>query len=305
MEEQSFSVPAENMLEAGRAVRLIFIDDQAALEAVDPDLDSGYAASWLLSLDTSQAWPTAQARQAQQEHETADVLNAMATGRQVHAVAKFYIEKVFKTDPTAPARRFLGNFVQATGSQAFMPVYLMQLYTLCSVPATKALLIAAGMTQAKIDEIKDAADDFNTEDSEQNAFIKQNAEATDARNKQYNSTYAFHQAVNRASKVAFYGNPIKLNQYAMPHGTPEETFLIEGKAMDGSNANAPMKKVLVEIVELGVSTYTNFYGNYGFIDIEPGTYTLRFSTPGYVTKTEPAVLVANGHVTANCTLVLA
>ncbi len=48
----------------------------------------------------------------------------------------------------------------------------------------------------------------------------------------------------------------------------------------------PLFGVTVQIVELGIGTITDERGRYVFEGIAPGTYTLRFSSPGRATVEE-------------------
>ncbi|MES2621508.1 MAG: carboxypeptidase-like regulatory domain-containing protein [Bacteroidota bacterium] len=303
--EPNFSVPAEDMLEDARTMKALFDDDVADFTAKDPDLDAAFAADMLDSIEESEGWETAETRQDQQEQETEDVLVAMKTGNQTYIIAKYYIEKAFSAQPKTLKKFGLDNFTAARNRQPKMILFLRNLHTLCEDPANKAELLAAGMTQLQIDAIGVAVGTLATENTEQNKFIKETPEATAERITQYNSTFAFMQQINRASKIVYYGNVVKLNQYLLPHGSQGADFNAEGKVTDGSNNGAPLKGVKVRCEELNIETYTNFYGNWGFTDVPVGIHKFTFTLPGYTTVDHNATFVQNGSVKFNMSLSLA
>ena len=299
-----FNESAGEMLEGSRAVRIIFIEDKTTFETFDPDLADPFADDWLTSIETSEAAETAETRLDTQKAETAVVLEDMKQVRFVFAQSKYFVQKAFAGQPDVQNRFGLNNFDADGASQHQLAIFLSTLYGHCNGAAYKPALLAAGMTQTQIDAIKTLLDKFNADNEKQNAFILQTTQATTARDTQYAATYQYWQRVNRASKVVFWDNIVKLNQYAMPHGSPTENFNVEGKVTDASNGGANLKGVLVEVKELGISTLTNFYGNYGFVDIPAGNYTLQFTLAAYGPKTVPFSMVENGKIVSNQSLSL-
>ena len=296
---QNFSVPAADMLQDGRTMQALFLDDKAEFIALDDQFDDPFAADWLESIDTSDGVETAETREDEQMQKTEDVLLQIDEVVKVHTVSKYFVEKAFAGKKGLQNKFGLDDFATEGRTQRAISSFLENLYKQCQSADYKPALLAAGMTQAQIDEIETVRQAFNDLNTDQDKFIRTTTQATADRDKQYNSTYDFAQRVNRASKVIFRGNIIKLNQYALPHGSSGEDFNVEGKVTDGSNGGATLKGVLVEIKELGVTTYTNFYGNFGFVDIPAGSYTLSFTLPGYGPKTVPFTLVANGKQVIN------
>ncbi len=299
---QNYNVPTNEMLEGSRTKRLLFIGDKNDFTLFDAVFIDPFSDDWEASIEASEAMATAETREDEQMELTEVVEADMKAVNFICVSSKYFVQKAFADSPAAQNKFGLDDFDTLARTQNGIAVFLTNLYQQCNVPAQKAKLLAAGMTQLQIDAVDTLRKKFVQDNAEQNEFIENTTQATADRNKQYNDTYGFWQRVNRASKVVFYGNPIKLNLYAMPHGTAGEVFDVEGKVTDGSNNNAPLKLVEVEIKELGIKTKTNFYGNYGFVGIAPGTYTLSFTLPGYGPKTVPFTLVQDGKAVVNATM---
>lgn len=299
---RNFSVPVADMLQKSRTVQAIFELDKALFAAINAELDDPFANDWLESIIASESTESAETRQDQQMQETADVLEVMARGRQTYITSKYYIEIAFGNKPNILNKFGLDDYARASDTQKEFGLFLTNLHIQCEAPNQKGDLLAAGMSQAQIDEIISCANDFAKENTQQNVFIEKTTEASEKRDAQYNETYGYFQKANRASKVVFYGNPIKLNQYMMPEGPqPDPDINLKGKVRDAAN-NAELKDVIVTIADLDLVTKTNFYGNYSFVSVPAGTYTLRFQLAGYTTIEKPVTILATGVVTDNVNL---
>lgn len=298
---RKYNIPDADMMEDSRATRLIFNSDKATFIAVDPYFDDPFSADWLASIEASEAAETAETREDQQEQETAEVEEVMAQARAIYNDVKYYVELVFADKPAIQKKFGLDNYNEAATSQNTMALFLKNLHTQCIVPANQALLTAAGLTLPQIGTINSLYTNLTSENSQQDAFIKTSGSATDARVTTYNATYAMRQRVNRASKVAFADNPTKLNEYKLPGGSSEESFNVEGKVTDAAN-NRGLYKVTVTLVELEISDRTTTLGNYGFVEVPPGTYTLRFTLAGYTTVERPITVLQSGKVVENVSM---
>ena len=301
----NFNVPATEMLEDARTKRLLFIGDKAAFVAIDPDFADPFEADWLAAIVQGEGVETAENRMDRQMDETQYVQEAMAEATRVYITAKYYIEKAYAGRPSFQNNFGLNDFSTSGNTQNGMAVFLTNLFQKCNSAEYKPDLLAAGMTQDQIDSIDAAYNLFVNDNSDQNLFIETNAQASKERSDIYNDCYAYMQRVNRASKVVFYGNPVKLNQYELPHGSEGVNYAIEGDVLDGSNNNKPLKGVTVEIVQNGAGAVTNARGKFGFVGITPGNYTLQLSLPGYTTLTAPVQLSANSRATVNLVMQLA
>ena len=183
---------------------------------------------------------------------------------------------------------------------------MFNLHTQSTVPANNVLLLAAGCTAARINEVFELKEKLSSDDSEQNIFKTAEPVATKGRVTQYNATFEFDQKVNRASKVVFYNMPEALNLFLFPrHSEPADVFNVLGTVSD--SASAPISAVQVRIYVSAaspiVTTTSDSNGEYGFAAILPGNYTLEFTKGGYTTQTLPVTVPASGQVTVNVTLV--
>lgn len=302
---RNFNGPAGQMLERSRTTRLFFIDDKIAFKAVDNDFSDPYADDWLASIEASEAYPSDEVREDEQEQQTLDMLAAMDNSHQVYITSKYYIEKTFGNKPGTLKSFGLDDYEEARNNQSLLTTFMINLHSKCVNPINQALLVAQGMTPAQIANIKTAADNFTNLNQAQNKTIAGTPQATLERDIQYNSTFEFWQRVNKASKVVFYGNAVKLNQYLLPEGPqPDPDINLKGKVVDGSNSNAPLKGVTVVIKELSIETVTNYAGNYNFVSIPAGTYTLSYLISGYANQEIPVTILASGVVVQNVTLVV-
>lgn len=301
---RNFNVPSGEMLTQSRAVRQLFNGDKALFKAFDANLDDPFTDDWLASIEASEGYETDEQREDILHEMTVDVEEAMKAGRTAFKTAKYFIELAFADKPAAMAKFGLDDYEEAAYTQSKFSTFLTLLFKQCKVPANEAALLAAGMTNAQIDAIKTAINNFTSKDETQDATKLATTDATLLRDLQYNETYGFWQRVNRASKVVFEDNPTKLNQYKMPEGPqPDPDINLKGKVID-SISGAGLKGVAVEIKELGLVAETNFYGNYNFVSIPAGTYTIAFTLSGYATQEIPITVLASGVVVQNVSLVV-
>lgn len=299
---RKYNIPDADMFQDSRTVRGIFITDKALFVARVPSFADPFADDWLSSIEASEAYESDEVRTDIQEQETADVLAKMAEARQVYNEAKMYIKLAFKDQPQQFKRFGLDDYEEAANSQPRMVVFLKNLHKQCQ--DSNAELIAKGWTIGAISNIATLATALATENTEQNVMISTSSQATEERIKQYNETFDFWHQVNEASKVVFYNDPVKLNQYLLPEGPqPDPDINLKGKVID-SISGAALKGVKVKVKELGIVYYTNYAGNFSFVSVPAGTYTLQVELAGYATQELPLTILASGVVVQNVSLVV-
>lgn len=303
---RNYNLPDTDMFSTGRTHRGHFITYKPSFIAFDPDFNDPFEANWLTSIEASEGWETAETRDDQLQQETQEVDETMAACRQSYIGMKYYIEKAFATKPAIRQKFGLDDYDEAAQSQSKMATFMLNLHTQSMVPAHNALLLAAGCTAIRIDEVLQLKNKLSDEDSEQNIFKTAEPVATQGRVTQYNTTFEFDQKVNRASKVIFYNMPVELNLFLFPRNSePDEVFNVLGTVTD--SGSAPLSAVQVRIYVSAASpiatTTTDSNGEYGFAAIPAGNYTLEFTKGGFTTQTLPVTVAASGQVTVNVTLV--
>jgi hypothetical protein len=305
MVTRHYNVPDADCIQEAKAVRAIYLTDEAQFTALNPTLFSAaFKADWLSALDDATNQQTAETRLDLQRQETEEVLAKMQQARALYIHVKYFVELAFAKKPALADSFGLDDYETASASQAAMVLFLSNMYNRCSDPALNPQLVAAGLTPAKILEIDTLRGELDTEEIQQDAFIKSSGTATDERINVYNTAYEFWQEVARASKVIFYGNSTKLNEYKLPEGPqPDPDINLKGKVTDSAN-NAALNEVVVKVVELDLTTKTNYAGNYSFVSIPAGSYTLQFVRPGYTTQNIPITVLASGVVVQNVSLVV-
>ncbi len=305
MVTRHYNVPDADCIQEAKAVRAIYLTDEAQFTAFNPTLFSAaFKADWQSALDDATNQQTAETRLDLQRQETEEVLAKMQQARALYIHVKYFVELAFAKKPALADSFGLDDYEAASASQAAMVLFLSNMYNRCSDPALNPQLVAAGLTPAKILEIDTLRGELDTEEIQQDAFIKSSGTATDERINVYNTAYEFWQEVARASKVIFYGNSTKLNEYKLPEGPqPDPDINLKGKVTDSAN-NAALNEVVVKVVELDLTTKTNYAGNYSFVSIPAGSYTLQFVRPGYTTQNIPITILASGVVVQNVSLVV-
>lgn len=302
MTERNFTIPDPDMLESGRTIRQLFINNKADFVAKDATINLLFETDWLASIVASENWESDETRTDQQEQETADVLQQMENGRKSHAEMKYYIEAAFEDKPAIKKKFGLDDYAEAATNQPRMVTYLRRMYNECQVPANNVLLLTKGCTLPQIDALQTLANLLAAENTEQNTFIQESPKATKARIEQHNSTYAFAQRVNRLSKSVYYGNTVMLNLFNLPETAgPDPDINVKGKVTDGANGN-PLKNVDVKLLPPEIITKTTAFGNYNFVSIPAGNYTLRYVLVGYGLVEHPITVLAEGVVTDNAVL---
>ena len=305
MVTRKYNVPDADCIAEALAVRESYLADEALFAAFDAvRFTSAFKTDWQDALADAAAQQTAETRLDQQKQETEEVLQAMAAGRQWYAVVKYFAQKAFATKPNLANKIGLNNYDTAHADQHEFALFLKNMHTQCNSTELKPLLLAEGMSQAQIDSIETAYLTLRDEEKEQGAFIITSGSATDERITVYNRGYQFWQQVAEASKVVFYGNPTKINEYKLPEGPqPDPDINFKGKAIDSAN-NSPLKNVLVKINDIDLTTTTNYAGNYSFVSIPAGSYTVEYTLPGYSPQQLPITVLASGVVVQNVNLVV-
>lgn len=299
---RKYNIPDADMMEDSRTNKTIFESDKALFVALNPEFDDPFAADWLSSIEASEATETAETRDDRQRQATAEVEQAMASARAKYNEVKYFVEEAFPGNKDLQARFGLNDYDEAANDQAKMVLFLNNLHKWCVDPVLSPPLTAKGLSAPRVAEILTIRDLLLSENNEQEVMIVESPVVTEQRVNTYNTTYAFRQKVNRASKVVFAGNTAKLNEYKLPGGSSDENFNVEGRVTDAAAPTRGLYKVTVQLVELNITDKTTTLGNYGFVAVPPGTYTLRFTLAGYTTVERPITVLQSGKVVENVSM---
>jgi hypothetical protein len=291
MATRNYSMPDSAMMEFSRIYRQLFLDNQADFTAFDGDFDATYAANWLAAVEASEVTDSDETRDDILTGETADVGVAMAAARKLYARAKCFINKAFKQQPAVKDEFGLDDY-QSIG--ASMARFLAVLHNKAE-NKYKAELLAAGATQAQLDEMLTVKNTLSAEKTEQGAFKATGPEDTTARIAAHNATWVFTQNVNEASKGLYYEDTVKLNLFLLPRNEEPDAdlFNVIGTVRDAASAS-PLANVTIIVSGTGISTTTDANGQYGLAGIAPGNNILTFSLADYVTETATAVVPDDG-----------
>lgn len=301
MATRNYNFADADMTQTSRTKRQHYINHQADFTGFDSvEFTVGFETDWLAAIEAAESAETAEARDDEQRQETADVNEVMGQFQAKYGEIKYFVEKVHGGKPTAD-KFGLDDYDEARKSQSEAANFLQRLYDLCNGTTYKPGLLAAGLTQLKIDEILTIKQDLVKEDTEQNVFSENSGLATKERIDILNACWLFSQKVNKASKVIYREQPELLNLFLFPRGSEEdEVFNLLGNVKDA--ANAPVKGVEIAVIGTGIGTKTNANGGYGMAAIPAGTYNVTFTKTGYNQVTQSVTIVADVPFTLNISL---
>ena len=292
------------MLVGSSARREAYIQYEADFFGFDPvRFPALFKDDWRASITASYAVESDEARDDVQEVLTDRVLALMADGRRMYIDLKYWVNRAFPND--RGIRNYFGidTYSDVSQSQQGMIVQLSEMHRGATHATYGPLLLAAGYTAAKVTALGTLLNDLVNENATQDNFIGDSPVATTAREAQYNSTYAFDQAVNEASKVIYYGNPVMLNRFTLTaSGNASDVFNVLGTMTD-SVTGLPIAGGKVKLVELDILVLTDEFGKYGLTEIPAGNYTLQFAADGYAVQSVNITVPASGAVTQDVAMV--
>lgn len=302
METRRYNMSDPRMFEFSGTYRLIFLDDMAEFVAFDPDFDSPFEVDWRLSLIASMEVDTDELRTDIQEGLTDRVLADMAAGRVLYHEVKYFALKAFGSDRSSLHRFGLDNYGDVGTDQIKMAMLLKDMHKAATDAVLGPQILAAGLTPAKVTALNSLYESLNTANFTQEHFIAKSPEATNERVIKYNSTWAFAEKVNAASKVLYINNVVKRNLYTFPAtGNTADDFNVTGNVNDSVTGN-PIAGAKVKLVELDIQVLTDESGNYGIEGVPAGGYTVEMVANGYTLLSQALTVPASGVVTLNGSL---
>lgn len=189
--------------------------DQAAFMAAFPKFTVLFGTNFQTAITTADAIPPDES-----VVQLAAVITEQITAKMVLAQAAlqklFYYVKVAFNSSEAIAKTFgKSDYEPARSSALRMKELLEKAHLQCEVAANKAALLAAGYTQAMIDELDTLMDDIATLNKSQNDAYSGRLKQTEDRILAYNDVWDYMEQISEGSKVVFWDSPAKLAQYVL------------------------------------------------------------------------------------------
>lgn len=214
MLERDYTMEDLLMLERAQVFHNAFLTDEGSFTAAFPSFIAPFAANFQTAIDDADAMPSSYEIDTEIAVVTNELNNLLPSGQR--AIQKLYsyvdiiwndkvVLKTFGKDIYEEARtsaRKMKELLEFANRRAEMPKY-------------KPSLIAAGYTQADIDELKTIEDEIDAKIKEQKDMMADRLDSTLARIKALNEVWGFMKQINKASKVVFVDNPAKLELYLL------------------------------------------------------------------------------------------
>jgi hypothetical protein len=212
--ERDYSMDDLQMLQRAQVFHNSFVTDKAAFVADFPHLDDPFAADFQTAIDAADAIPSASEYDAQISAVTFDLNEQLPLGRKAAQKLYTYVELVW---PKGQKNNIFARnkYEKARQSQLGMKELLEQAHRNADNPVYKTPLLAAGYTQAAIDELKTISDAIDTLNEQQEDMLAARVDKSYERVTAYNAVWGFMQKINKASKVTFEDNPAKIEMYLL------------------------------------------------------------------------------------------
>lgn len=212
--EREYDIEDLLMLERAQVFHDNFVDDKAAFTADFPHLADPFAGDFQAAIDAADAIPLSSTVEAQIAVVTEQLNDQMPLGRKALQKLYTYVELVWNSK--ARDNEFGRNkYEKARSSQVKMKELLELANAAAEVPANKTELLAAGYTQAAIDELLTIMTAIDTLNAQQEKLLSGRGVKTETRIKAYNAVWDFMKQINKASKVTFEDSPAKIEQYLL------------------------------------------------------------------------------------------
>ena len=281
-EKRKFIISDSSMLIDSSACLKAFKNDKAAFVKFDADFDDSFADNWAAAIDIANDLSTDDDTVDVQSGYTETVYDTMAACREIFQDIKYYIQKAFPTRKAVWKEFGFANYNNARNVVPKMNAFMSVLNKKAN--KYKNQLMAANCPAAMIDQIGILSQTLVDAKITQSEVKNSRYSITDDRVVKLNAVWTFRQAVAKAAKIIYRKNYGKYKQYLLP--ASEETndiYTIKGLLKDKTTGEN-LEKVQVSVLNHpSLETITDSNGNFGFADMEDGSYTLIFTLAGYET----------------------
>lgn len=227
------------LIETAITIRSLMQNDLADFSPFSTKFDATYLAAFQTAIDDCLAFGTDETAQDQQSQLTNDVLAALKNCFKKYGQMKFFAEQAFPKNIDRQNEFGTNDYQKARRNQAQMIVFMDTLHAISQKYKTD--LIAAGATQAQIDEILTLRDAYIEANRKQEVAIKERPSDTRERNIKLNTLYGFIVTVNSAAQIIYYDNDAKKGAYVFNPGVSSGKTIKEGSA--APNATIPVAEV--------------------------------------------------------------
>ncbi|GAB5466146.1 MAG: hypothetical protein Kapaf2KO_15820 [Candidatus Kapaibacteriales bacterium] len=212
--ERDYTIDDLQMLQRAQVFHNNFVADQAAFVADFPHLATPFETEFQAAIDAADAIPSGAEVDAEIADVTFDLNEQLPLGRKALQKLYTYVELAW---PKGNKNNSFGRnkYEKARNSQLKMKELLEQAHRQAEVATNKTALLAAGYTQAAIDELQTIETAIDTLNAQQEDMLAGRFEKTYNRITAYNTVWGFMQQINKASKVTFEDNLAKIEMYLL------------------------------------------------------------------------------------------
>ena len=212
--ERDYNMDDLDMLQRAQVFHNAFVGDQATFVADFPHLATPFETEFQTAIDAADAIPSAAEVDGEISAVTFELNEQLPLGRKALQKLYTYVELAW---PKGQKDSAFGRpkYDKARQSQMRMKELLEQAHRQAEVADNKTALLAAGYTQAAIDELKTIETAIDTLNAQQEDMLAGRFEKTMEMITAYNLVWSFMQKINKASKVTFEDNPAKLEPYLL------------------------------------------------------------------------------------------
>lgn len=212
--ERDFVMDDIAMLERAQVFHNAFVIDDAAFIAAFPALALPFATNFQTAIDTADALPSGYEIDAQIAVVTEELNNLLPLGQKALQKLYTYVDIVWNSKVKLNAFG-KSRYEKARNSATRLKELLEFAHRQAELADNKAALLAAGYTQAAIDELLSLCNDIDAKNAEQEDMFASRGEKTQERILALNAVWGFMQQINKASKVVFVDNPAKIELYLL------------------------------------------------------------------------------------------
>ena len=303
--KRAYAISDSEMLEDSKTVHELYVNDMADFNNFDSLFDMQFANDWQNAYSLANDAPTDELYRDQIQGKTEKVVDAMAACRKKYNETKYYVKKAFPNSLAIQQEFGLDDYDKARKSDLKLFEFMSRMHTIADKYKAELTDAAVGYTLAKISEIQALATILDTQNIDQEVYVKGQLTTTQDRVIKMNDVWGFRSRIAEAAKLIYEDNFAKYQQYLLPAtGSNAEDYAILGTVTDATT-NAPIENARLILQPIGAKVYSNSLGKYGFADnLPPGDYNLEVEALDYSPKSaQITVISADETITNNFNLV--